>query len=117
MYDDGGGHGGSGGVSGGGDGGFLGRGERTVQLGFRRGEEHNERNVLPLDPREPHRAYLAAPSSYICAGTKSSLRDTDSRRRICLEPKVIATTWNFQVQSRLTRRGTHDIILSPSSCA
>lgn len=35
---------------GGGDGNSFGRGECAVQLGFRRGEEHNERNVLPFDP-------------------------------------------------------------------
>lgn len=59
---------------GGGDGNSFGRGEYAVQLGFRRGEEHNERNVLPFDPARRIAARLH-PCSYIRIETKFSLSD------------------------------------------
>lgn len=68
---------------------LLGRGERTIQLGFRRGEEHNERNVLPPDPRCAHGCTLA----YIFALRRNSRYAIQITRGSACEARCIKMTW------------------------
>lgn len=53
--------------------GSLGRGDRTVQLGFRGGKERNERNVLPSGPCEP--SLSSPPSLPLSSSNTFSSRD------------------------------------------
>lgn len=85
---------------------LLGRGERTVQLGFRRGEEHNERNVLPLDPRCAHGCTLA----HIFALRRNSRYAIQITREVRLRSKVYQDDMEIHVWSWLNEKHARIII-------
>jgi len=62
---------------------------RAVQLGFRRGEEHNERNVLPPDPCWAHGCTLA----HIFASRRNSRYAIQITRGSACEARCIKMTW------------------------
>lgn len=74
---------------------LLGRGERTIQLGFRRGEEHNERNVLPPDPHCAHGCTLA----YIFASRRNSRYAIQITRRPACRSKVYQDDMKIHIWS------------------
>ena len=78
----------------------------TVQLGFRRGEEHNERNVLPLDPRCAHGYTLA----HIFALRRNSRYAIQITRGVRLRSKVYQDDMEIHVWSWLNEK--HAIIIS-----